>query len=424
MQTDPKLLIKFPTRGRPDKFFSTLDQYISKAKDLNKIGFLISLDDDDKTMNNETVISRLNSYLDKGIKIAWIFGHSKTKIEAINANIDQVSGWDILLLASDDMVPVCEGYDYIIRKDMNDHFRDMDGVLWYSDGGQNNINTLSIMGREYYKRFGYIYHPSYISLWCDNEFTDISLQLNKCYRSDKVIIEHQHPVYQKTNYDELYIKNESYYHIDAETYKKRKEINFGLEKSPIKFSVLLLGIPNRISNLSILLDKLNTQIDKNGLQKEIEILALVDNKTRTVGSKRQSLLDIAQGQFIAYIDDDDDISDDYILEIYNKIVENPNVDVITFEQSVHINDNPPSKVIFSLDYDNEEYYPGTVIKRKPFHMCVWNSEIARQVRFPNISKTEDWFWLEQLCKKAKKEANISKILHYYIYKNGITTAYD
>jgi FkbM family methyltransferase len=228
MKTDLKLLIKFPTRGRPEKFFSVLDRYIEMSENISKTAFLISMDSDDSSMNNPSIIDILENYRSK-IKLAYFFGDSKTKIQACNADIDKTTGWDIILLASDDMIPMVRGYDQIIRNDMYENFKNTDGVLWYNDGGQNSINTLSILGRKYYNRFGFIYNPEYISLWCDNEFTDISIKLGKVYRSEDIIIEHQHPAYEKTNFDQLYVRNESYFFTDKETYIKRSERNFDLK---------------------------------------------------------------------------------------------------------------------------------------------------------------------------------------------------
>lgn len=195
------------------------------AKDTSKIAFLISMDADDVEMNNNIVREKFENYK-KNIKIVYFYGDSRTKIQAINSDMEKVSGWDIVLLASDDMIPVEYGYDEIIRQDMLNNFNDTDGVLWYNDGGQNNINTLSILGKKYYERFNYIYHPSYVSLWCDNEFTDVSINLNKVYKSDKIIIEHKHPAWRKTSYDNLYVRNESYFEIDRKNYLNRKENEF------------------------------------------------------------------------------------------------------------------------------------------------------------------------------------------------------
>ena len=417
-----KILIKFPTRQRPEKFFNALDKYISEAENISNIGFLITLDKDDITMNNEQVIAQLDYYKEK-VKLVYIFGESKSKIQAVNADVNRVSSWDILILASDDMIPIVKGYDTIIRNDMNDHFRDSDGILWYNDGGQDRINTLCILGKKYYERFNYIYHPDYISFYCDNEFTTVSQILNKCYRSDKVIIEHQHPAWEKAEQDLLYLKNEQYMYIDSQTYIKRIEKNFDLDKLNQKLlSVLILGIPERISKLDHVIKTLEQQIHDNNAREQVEILAIIDNKSRTVGSKRQVLLNAAEGKFVAYLDDDDTISEDYIKELMLAIKTNPDVDVVSFNQETRIDNDPPGIVYFGLQYTNTEYRPGIPVYRKPFHMCAWNVKIAKLVSFKNISLTEDWTWIEELCKYAKTEHHINKILHDYIYNSNTTTS--
>jgi|694.fasta_scaffold27356_7 hypothetical protein len=416
MHENLKILIKFPTRGRPEKFFDVLNKYIKMANNPSKIAFLISADEDDPTMNNADVKAALDHY-SKNIKLVYFFGNSKTKMQAINADMEKVSGWDILLLASDDMIPIVKGYDDIIRIDMNEYFRDMDGVLWYSDGGQNNINTLCILGKKYYNRFGYIYHPDYISLWCDNEFTDVSVQLKKVYRSDKVIIEHAHPVYQKTQYDALYVRNESYFNIDKETYLKRKEKNFDIDLNQPILSILTPSVPERVdSHLKNLIQKIEKQIK----DKKVEHLIFLDNKKRSIGEKRESLVNIAKGKYTTFVDDDDDISEDYVDSILEATKQNP--DVITFKQKCIVNNNKPSVINFSLSNKiNEDYIPDSIINRMPFHVCAWKSSIGKKYKFSDKNYSEDWFWASQLIKEAKTEVHIDKIIHTYIYNDKITT---
>ena len=91
---------------------------------------------------------------------------------AINADIP-TTAWDILVLISDDMIPEIKSFDQIIRSKMKEHYPDTDGVLWFFDGWREDLNTLCILGRKYYDRFGYIYHPSYESFWSDAEFTEV-----------------------------------------------------------------------------------------------------------------------------------------------------------------------------------------------------------------------------------------------------------
>jgi hypothetical protein len=239
--TDYKLLVKFPTRGRPDKFFTVLDRYYYGSKRKNLTSFLITCDKDDISMNNDAVRERLQ----KNYRNTFVvFGESKSKIEAVNNDMNLAPEHDIILLASDDMVPEEKGYDEVIRNKMQELYPDTDGVLWFFDGYRRDFNTLCILGKKYYDRFGYIYHPSYKSFWCDNEFTDVANNLGKQTFIDKVIIRHIHPdwiqrddnaavMYKNVHpnakdigIDQTFIKNLPFERLDAQNYRQRKLAGF------------------------------------------------------------------------------------------------------------------------------------------------------------------------------------------------------
>lgn len=214
------ILIKFPTRGRPTRFFETLNAYYEMLNNISNVKFLITCDVDDHSMNSEEVKSKLKSYTNLEI----IYGPNKTKIEAINYGVP-VEDFDIILLASDDMVPIIKGYDDIIINAMDRFFPDKDGVLWFNDGLQGkNLNTLCILGKKYYDRFGYIYYPEYKSLYCDNEFTEISMKLGKCVYIDTIIIKHFHYSVFPNLIDDLYIKNDNYLNEDKLLWDKRSQL--------------------------------------------------------------------------------------------------------------------------------------------------------------------------------------------------------
>jgi hypothetical protein len=225
---DFKILVKYPTRERPEQFFKTLDLYIQRANSINNLVFLVTCDTDDSTMNNIAIVQRLEKYKDI-CNLFYFFGNSTTKIEAINGDIDKIDFnlWDILLVASEDLEPVTN-YDNIIQNDFKKYFPDTDGVMWYNDGAQSRTMTLIFMGKKYYLRFNYIAHPSYKSLWSDNEFTEVAKYLNKYHKSNEIILSHNHPAWGKGEYDNLYIRNESYMNTDKDNFYKRKEINFNL----------------------------------------------------------------------------------------------------------------------------------------------------------------------------------------------------
>lgn len=218
-----KVLIKFPTRNRPNKFLKVLDTYIKNLDD-KTTKIIVSCDLDDVTMNEQYVKDVIEQYNN----VTLIYGNNKTKIEAINADLFDID-FDIVLLASDDMIPIVKGFDSIIKNKMLEHYPDTDGVLWFNDGYQGNkLNTLCILGKKYYDRFNYIYHPDYHSVWCDNEFMDVANLLGKQKYFEEVIIQHQHPDYGFGNRDIIHTLNSNNVGHDEKLYHTRKQTNFGL----------------------------------------------------------------------------------------------------------------------------------------------------------------------------------------------------
>ena len=140
-----RLLIKFPTRNRPNKFLKVLDGYVKNLDD-KTTKIIVSCDLDDITMTEEHIKDVVEQY----DNVTLVYGKNKNKIEAINADLENVE-FDIVLLASDDMIPIVKGFDTIIKNKMLENYPDTDGILWFNDGYQGNkLNTLCILGKKYY----------------------------------------------------------------------------------------------------------------------------------------------------------------------------------------------------------------------------------------------------------------------------------
>ena len=185
-----RILVKFATRAAAT-FFAVLNKWVNFTTNANT-RFLITVDDDDATMTNAQSRAGLASY-PNNVEVLW--GKSKNKIDAINRGmgytkcvrhcgggerrheLPQVRGWD----------------DHIIAN-MAKHFPKLDGALHYYDGycGDAHLCTLTVMGVELYKRFGYIYYPEYQSLYCDTEYTDVIKAWNVWQYIPEVIIRHEH----------------------------------------------------------------------------------------------------------------------------------------------------------------------------------------------------------------------------------------
>lgn len=217
-----KLLIKFPTRNRKEQFFSTFKKYQEFITEPTT-RFLITIDDDDSDMNNNEVLSILESYEN----VSFVVGQSTSKVHAINRDINTSEDWDIILLASDDMIPQVKGFDKIINTLMSSNYPDTDGILFFNDGfkGQE-LNTLCILGKKYYKRFNYIYYPEYKSTWCDNEFMMVGDLLKRQTYFPIVIIKHEHPDWGYGKHDIIHSKNFNDLDFDKSLYFYRESKNF------------------------------------------------------------------------------------------------------------------------------------------------------------------------------------------------------
>ena len=183
----------------------------------------------------------------------------------------------------------------------------------------------------------------------------------------------------------------------------------------IQLSILTPTIPSRKEQLS----KLSEKIAKQSNDLAVEHLSFADNRTRTIGAKRQSLLDIARGEYIAFVDDDDDIEPDYVSEILLAIKQGP--DVITFEQNSYYN-GAFSKVIFGLNNRDEPFQPNGITLRAPWHVCVWKRELVKTCQFGESNYGEDIIWSRQARARIKTSLHIDKTLCTYRHDAALTAA--
>lgn len=219
-----KILYKFPTRTRPDRFFKCLDNMQAMMKHEN-YAIEVTADIDDETMFNPTVTAKVESYKNTRIH----YGTSLNKVHAINRDMALFTDWDILINMSDDMEFIQPGFDTLILQD----YATMplgDVLMHYPDqaAGQALI-TMAIMDRKYYDRFGYIYNPEYKSLFCDNEQHAVAQMLNRYKFFKRRLFNHNHAAWGLAPMDALVRYTESFHAEDKVTFERRKEINFNLQ---------------------------------------------------------------------------------------------------------------------------------------------------------------------------------------------------
>lgn len=192
--------------------------------------------------------------------------------------------------------------------------------------------------------------------------------------------------------------------------------------SGIKLSILMPTIPSRKDTFDTLFQKIQFQI---GQRDDVEVIALLDNKKSTVGAKCNRLLQMAQGDSITFVDDDDDISTDYVSSILEAIHVRHVPDVVTFQISCVLKwrDKSIQRAMIWPDVNdpNEEFH-GEVVRRKPLRIAVWRNMLACQESFPDVQYGEDAAWASQLWPKVKTQIKIPKVLYHYRWDETITEA--
>ena len=220
-----RFLFKYPTRSRPEWFMQTLREYYKRLSGKHEYFFLIATDSDDESMCDPHMSTFLHIQKDL---VFYDFPH-KDKIEACNSCVRALAWpWDIVILISDDMIPTNDGFDDIIATDMQEHFPDLSGCLHYWDQyrpKEDPVMTWTVMGRQFYERYGCLYHPDYIAQWCDNELSEVAESWGKLARCDAEIVKHQ---WMKHGTDPSYQRGHDTFATDKATYDRRKAAGFPL----------------------------------------------------------------------------------------------------------------------------------------------------------------------------------------------------
>lgn len=404
-----RILLKCPTRSRPQRVLKTLGTYLRLAARPDLLGVAVSCDVDDPTMTNTDELKALLA------PCAWsriFFSPNRSKIEACNANLSEVDwDWDIVVLVSDDMVPQVRGYDDTIRTQMTNRFPDRNGLLWFNDGCQgSNLNTLCIYGRAFYEQRGMIYDPAYKSLFCDTELTDHcrTILADRCAYIPSCIIRHEHPGTGYAHYmDALYERNQTYWSEDMYTYIRRKAYAYD-------WSVLIPTIPGREQSLQSLLDSLREKVARLAPHLRVEYSVAFDRREKSIGRKRQELLQAAQGKYMAFIDDDDAITDAYIEDVAQTIA--GGFHVMRLRGEIH-------PYTFTHSVENTLTGPmarGNVFLRPPNHLNPMMTDVAKLISFGDAVRGEDLDWTIRLAKRGflTTEYRSDPARIHYLYQLG------
>jgi glycosyltransferase involved in cell wall biosynthesis len=181
----------------------------------------------------------------------------------------------------------------------------------------------------------------------------------------------------------------------------------------MKLSILIPTLPNRKAMLEELLNNLWSQAKKNSLENHFEVFT-DDDSLMTIGEKRNKMLQSASGEFVVFIDDDDEISDDYLLSIIGAIILDPNADCVGMRG--YITFDGQNRKQWSISRHHKTWHEESGIYfRTPNHISPVKTEIAKKCGFPSIKDGEDYAYSMAILPYLEREIFIDKEIYHYKY---------
>lgn len=165
-----------------------------------------------------------------------------------------------------------------------------------------------------------------------------------------------------------------------------------------------------------LLSELQYQAAKFPFQ--VEVLHFLDDGTLTSGHKRNVLTREANGEYIAFVDDDDFVSTCYVEELLKGI--ESGVDVVSFNM---VRITKKTSEVWKLDGDNDKPAMGHMASN---HLCAWRKVIATKVSWSDkLGYADDQLWYRPLlhvCKPTR--LHIDKMLYTYCFSPEAQSNHD
>jgi hypothetical protein len=186
-----------------------------------------------------------------------------------------------------------------------------------------------------------------------------------------------------------------------------------------QLSILICSLESRAGMLASLLRHLTAQAQAHG--SEVEVLVDVDDGTKSIGQKRNDLLERACGNYVAFVDDDDWVPEYYVSEILIALHDNPDVDCLGLHGAVAVDNGQPAPFIHSVQCKSWFQRDG-VYYRSPNHLNPVKRSIALDTRFPNIDHGEDHDYSRGLQNRIHHEVMLPRGMYHYAARGATTTA--
>lgn len=181
--------------------------------------------------------------------------------------------------------------------------------------------------------------------------------------------------------------------------------------SPFTLSILICTLPER----AVFLRRLTTSLERQSRGFPVEILT--DNRGRniSIGAKRNMLLKRARGEYVAFIDDDDEVAANYVQLVLQALGSKP--DCAELRGEITTNGKNPKPFIHTVAC-KEWHEKDGVYWRMPNHLNAIRRDLALQAGFPENNYGEDHEFSKRVQLFLKTQGDIPQTIYYYRYRSN------
>jgi GT2 family glycosyltransferase len=184
---------------------------------------------------------------------------------------------------------------------------------------------------------------------------------------------------------------------------------------PMILSVCIPTVVGREAEFERLSSEIRSQIA--GIEDQVEIIFVRDNKGMTVGRKRQMLADMAKGKYQVQLDDDDMVPPYYIQMVLAALHNDPThvgyLEKCYFDGREEIAHHSDRWKEWATNFGGYNYV------RTIYNKDVILSNIVRHVKYNNLRFGEDHDFSIRLKKSGllTKEEFIDEVMYIYTYNS-------
>lgn len=189
----PKFSVVHPT-ARPSEWKAARDKWIAAASKAVDAEYVVCPD------LGRHVISPKEA---SPARVVYNTGRH-CSVDATNAACAAAVG-RCLVVISDDIYP-CEHWDIELGK-IGRLWSGQECVVRVKTGGTadaRGLLTVQILNRERYERYGYLFHPSYVSMFSDDEFTEQAHRDGVIVNAPQILFRHEHWTTGERPMDDVY----------------------------------------------------------------------------------------------------------------------------------------------------------------------------------------------------------------------------